>query len=199
MGALEALPLSNGKSAARSPLGSLGRRGRLILCLILAFASLCWLSSSVTRTSVDDDALSGQEARPLFANSIRPSRPVPPPSGEHKWSDHLAQLQPPAPAAVPGSHAHATLPSKPKSKAEVGDDASLHAAALAAAAAPAHKAATALVDKPSLRIAILENWACHDEVTASFMQALSRTKHNVISYLRDIRFEAEKIYESFEW
>lgn len=60
-------------------------------------------------------------------------------------------------------------------------------------------ATTKAKESPIFRITILENWACHDEVTASFMQALSDTRHNLISYLRDIRFEAEKIFDSFHW
>lgn len=109
----------------------------------------------------------------------------------------MAQVRPALGRVRPGSAlpAPSNAPVRPLVSTPKGEVA--HAAAVAAAAAPVHK--TKPIDKPSLRIAILENWACHDEVTASFMQALSRTKHNVISYLRDIRFEAEKIYESFDW
>ncbi|CAO1624855.1 unnamed protein product [Parajaminaea phylloscopi] len=68
-----------------------------------------------------------------------------------------------------------------------------------AATSKLYSPSTDKLSASSYRIAILENWACHDEVTASFMQALADTKHNLISYLRDIRFEADKIFESFAW
>ncbi|PWN24636.1 hypothetical protein BDZ90DRAFT_228826 [Jaminaea rosea] len=187
MGHLEQLPLSNGKAqyGRSNTLGAIGRRGRLVLCLILAFAALCWLSSTVT---IDVD----ETAAPLL-DKVVPSAS----QREKLWSDAMAQVRPALGRVRPSSAlpAPSNAPARPLVSTPKGEVA--HAAAVAAAAAPVHK--TKPIDKPSLRIAILENWACHDEVTASFMQALSRTKHNVISYLRDIRFEAEKIYESFDW